>query len=91
MTKHIIVISDGDPTPPTNAVINQLAAAKITVTAVLTAAHGNDLGALNAMQNLANKTKGRFYNVTNPKALPADLPEGGPADLAAPDLRGPAA
>jgi uncharacterized membrane protein len=70
MSKHIVIISDGDPTPPTNAVINQLAASKVTVTCVLTAAHGNDLGAINVMRNLANKTKGRFYNVTNPKALP---------------------
>jgi len=70
MTKHIVIISDGDPTPPTSQVINQLASNKITVTAVLTAAHGNDLGAFSVMRNLANRTKGRFYNVTNPRALP---------------------
>jgi uncharacterized membrane protein/Mg-chelatase subunit ChlD len=70
MSKHIVVISDGDPTPPSARVINQLVASKITVTAVLTAAHGNDPGALQIMRNLATKTKGRFYNVTNPKALP---------------------
>jgi hypothetical protein len=70
MSKHIVVISDGDPTPPSNRVISQLAASKITVTTVLTAAHGNDPGALQVMRNLAVKTKGRFYNVTNPKALP---------------------
>jgi uncharacterized membrane protein/Mg-chelatase subunit ChlD len=70
MTKHIIIISDGDPTPPTPQVIRQLVANKITVTAVLVAAHGGDSIGLNAMQNLAQKTKGRFYNVTNPKALP---------------------
>jgi uncharacterized membrane protein/Mg-chelatase subunit ChlD len=70
MSKHIVVISDGDPTPPTAAVINKLAASKITVTAVLTAAHGNDANSLQVMRNLAMKTKGRFYNVTNPKALP---------------------
>jgi uncharacterized membrane protein len=70
MTRHIVIISDGDPTPPTAQVINQLVANKVTVTAVLTAAHGNDLGAFSVMQNLAKRTKGRFYNVTNPKALP---------------------
>ena len=70
MSKHIVVISDGDPTPPSPRVISQLIASKITVTAVLTAAHGNDPGALQIMRNLAQKTKGRFYNVTNPKALP---------------------
>jgi uncharacterized membrane protein/Mg-chelatase subunit ChlD len=70
MNKHIVVISDGDPTDPTPAVINQLAKSKITVTTVLTAAHGNDLHAFSIMRNLAQKTNGRFYNVTNPKALP---------------------
>ncbi len=70
MTKHIVVISDGDPTPPTPKVVSQLMASKITVTTVLCAAHGNDPGSLNAMRNLANKTNGRFYNVANPKALP---------------------
>lgn len=70
MSKHMIIISDGDPTPPTPQILNQLAAAKVTVTAILTAAHGNDLAAQNVMQNLARRTKGRFYNVTNPRALP---------------------
>ena len=70
MSKHIVVISDGDPTPPSARVISQLAASKITVTTVLTAAHGNDPGAMSIMRNLAVRTKGRFYNVTNPRALP---------------------
>ncbi len=70
MSRHIVVISDGDPTDPSTAVINQLARDKITVTAVLCAAHGNDSHAIFMMKNLATRTKGRFYNVTNPKALP---------------------
>ena len=70
MTKHIIVISDGDPAPPSRGVINSLIANKITVTTVIVAAHGNDPGALQVMRDLATKTKGRFYNVTNPEALP---------------------
>ncbi|MFI5455065.1 MAG: VWA domain-containing protein [Isosphaerales bacterium] len=70
MSKHIVVISDGDPTPPSPRVVKQLADSKVTVTTILTAAHGSDLGAVRVMQNLAKATKGRFYNVTNPKALP---------------------
>jgi len=70
MSRHIVIISDGDPTPPSSSVIADLVRDKITVTAVLTAAHGNDPGAALTMRNLANRTKGRFYNVTNPKALP---------------------
>jgi uncharacterized membrane protein len=70
MSKHIVIISDGDPTPPSARVISQLAASKVTVTTVLTAAHGNDPGALSIMHNLAQRTKGNFYDVKNPKALP---------------------
>ncbi len=70
MSKHIVVISDGDPTAPSTRVIDQLARSKVTVTCVLAAAHGNDPGATAIMRNLAMKTKGRFYIVTNPKALP---------------------
>ena len=40
------------------------------MTTVLTAAHGNDPRAQSIMRNLAVRTKGRFYNVTNPRALP---------------------
>ncbi len=68
MTRHIIVISDGDPTPPTNAIIRQLVAAQDHRHR---RAGGRPRRATPAdmftMQNLANKTKGRFYNVTNPR------------------------
>jgi len=70
MSRHIVLITDGDPAPPSNQVVNALIRDKITVTTVLTAAHGNDAGAAFVMKNLATRTKGRFYNVTNPKALP---------------------
>jgi uncharacterized membrane protein len=70
MSKHIVIITDGDPAPPTTSLMNQLIQSKVTVTTILTAAHGNDPGALSVMRNLAVRTKGRFYNVTNPRALP---------------------
>ncbi len=70
MTKHIIVISDGDPAAPSPGVMAQLVANKITVTTVIVAAHGNDPGSIQTMRDMAVKTKGRFYQVTNPKALP---------------------
>ena len=69
-SRLIIIISDGDPTPPTSQAIQQLVAAKVQVTTVLTAAHGNDVQGVRTMQDLAQRTKGRFYNVTNPRALP---------------------
>ncbi len=69
-SRLVIVISDGDPTPPSSRAIQALTQAKVQVTTVMTAAHGNDIQGLRTMQDLANKTKGRFYNVTNPRALP---------------------
>ena len=70
MTKHIIVISDGDPAAPSPGVMRQLIANKITVTTVIVAAHGNDPGSIQTMRDMAVQTRGRFYQVTNPKALP---------------------
>jgi len=66
--KHVIVITDGDPQPPTPQLLNDLAAAKITCTGVCIFPHtpaskGN-------LQNMAVATKGRFYDVTDPTALP---------------------
>ena len=69
-SRLIIVISDGDPTPPSARAIAALKQAKVQVTSVLTAAHGNDVQGLRTMQDLATQTKGRFYNVTSPRALP---------------------
>jgi hypothetical protein len=70
MTKHIIVVTDGDPAAPTPAVVKSFVDSKITVTTVGVAVHGNDLMGQRALANLAKLTKGRFYNVTNNKALP---------------------
>ncbi|MFM7319088.1 MAG: VWA domain-containing protein, partial [bacterium] len=58
-SRLIIIISDGDPTPPTSQAIQQLVAAKVQVTTVLTAAHGNDVQGVRTMQDLAQRTKGR--------------------------------
>ncbi len=67
--RHVIAISDGDPAPPTPALLNQFVANKITVTTVMVAGHGSPSDNA-SMNNTAQKTGGRFYNITNPKALP---------------------
>ena len=73
MTKHIVVISDGDPAPPTASVMSQLVQSKVTVTTILITSHSNDSNLLSVMRNMALRTKGRFYNVTNPRALPRSI------------------
>ncbi len=66
--KHMIVISDGDPTPPSNRVINSLVRQKVTVSTVAVGAHGP--AESRVLQNLANATNGKFYAVNNANALP---------------------
>ena len=87
MSKHIVVISDGDPTPPSARVISQLVASKITVTAVLTAAHGNDPGAMQRDAEPRHPDQGPVLQRHQPQGPAADLPEGGADDLAPADLR----
>lgn len=68
MTKHMIIISDGDPSAPSNAVLNGYVNSKISVTTVSVAAHGRFEKTL--MRRIAATTKGTYYEVANPKALP---------------------
>ena len=73
-TKHVIIISDGDP-PCTLALLGPMAAKGITVTTVGVATHGGIEN--NHMQDIADaappkgEKKGHFYNVTDPSKLPA--------------------
>ncbi len=70
MTKHIVVISDGDPAPPTGGIMQQLIQGRITVTTILITSHSNDPNLVTVMRTMATRTKGNFYYVTNPRALP---------------------
>jgi len=66
--KHMIIISDGDPTAPGNAILQALANLKVTVTTVAVGAHGQ-IGA-GVLQRIANATGGKYYIAKNPRALP---------------------
>lgn len=66
--KHMIMISDGDPSPPTFTTIGAFQKAKIQISAVAVGAHGQ-VGH-QTLQNIANSTGGKYYAVNNPKALP---------------------
>jgi uncharacterized membrane protein/Mg-chelatase subunit ChlD len=70
MTKHMIVVTDGDPAPTSPAIISSLVNAKITVTTVGVGVHGQDVMGQRHLANLAKQTGGRNYIVTNNKALP---------------------
>ncbi len=66
--KHMIIISDGDPSPPTGRVVQALIAAKVTVSTVAVGTHGP--AGSKVMADLAADTGGKYYAVSNPNALP---------------------
>jgi uncharacterized membrane protein len=64
--KHIIVFSDGDPTAPTQQLMDSMAADRITVSTVMIAGHSGP----DTMNWMAVQGRGRFYNITSPDQLP---------------------
>jgi uncharacterized membrane protein len=67
--RHAIIISDGDPQPPTQGLLDKYKAAQITCTTIMVAGHGSQAD-LASMKYTAQYLGGNFYNVTNPKNLP---------------------
>ncbi|MCA9121045.1 MAG: VWA domain-containing protein [Planctomycetaceae bacterium] len=66
--KHMIVISDGDPSPPGFATVGAYKKANVQVSTVAVGTHGP--AGSKVLQDLAQDTGGRYYVVKNPKALP---------------------
>ena len=67
--KHVIIISDGDPAPPSQQLLDGFVADGITITTVMVGGHGTVTDARN-MQGVAEYTGGTYYNVVNPNQLP---------------------
>jgi uncharacterized membrane protein/Mg-chelatase subunit ChlD len=66
--KHMIVISDGDPAPPSGRVIKALAGLKVTVSTVAVGSHGP--AGSRVLARLSSATGGKYYVVRNARALP---------------------
>ncbi len=66
--KHMIIISDGDPSPPRPATIQRLRSMKVKVSTVAVGSHGT-LGS-NIMQRISTATGGKYYVVKRAAALP---------------------
>ena len=66
--KHMIVISDGDPTPASSGILAQYTSAKIKISTVAVGSHGP--AGSNELKRIANKTGGNYYVVQNASALP---------------------
>jgi len=67
--KHMIIISDGDPQPPTPALVNDFKAAGVTVSTVAINPHGGTDVSL--LQGIAQATGGRYYFPQDPSLLPS--------------------
>jgi uncharacterized membrane protein len=68
-TKHMIVLSDGDPAPPSDSLLQAIRAAGITISTVCYGGHGQDLY-LQRMQEIAAAGKGESYFLRSPDDLP---------------------
>ncbi len=65
--RHVIMISDGDASPPSSKLLDRYVKAGITISTVGVYPHSP--GDLARMQMIAKETKGRYYEVTTPGRL----------------------
>jgi uncharacterized membrane protein/Mg-chelatase subunit ChlD len=68
--KHMIIISDGDPTPPTPGTIMALQKQSVKVTTVTVGDPNHAPQGIPLMQGIAMQTGGKHYIVKDAKALP---------------------
>ena len=61
--KHMIIISDGDPSPPLPGLLAQFAQGGISISTVAICPHPGDDLAIATMTDIANRTGGRYYLV----------------------------
>ena len=66
--KHVIIISDGDPTPPTNALLQKFIAEKIKISTCAVGTHGP--AGSTPLKKIAQATGGRYYVIKDARALP---------------------
>ncbi|MBN8245934.1 MAG: VWA domain-containing protein, partial [Verrucomicrobia bacterium] len=64
--KHLIVFSDGDPNAPTDALMKDLVAARVTISTVMIGGHVQPT----TMERMAAQGGGRFYDVKSAAMLP---------------------
>ncbi|MDB5388197.1 MAG: hypothetical protein JWM11_3843, partial [Planctomycetaceae bacterium] len=68
-TKHMIIISDGDPPPPTDDLIKDFIANEISVSMVAIEPHGGR--EISTMRAISNVTRGTYYFPASPDELPS--------------------
>lgn len=68
-TKHMIIISDGDPSPPPPDLVNDFISSKVSVSMVAIHPHGGQ--DISKMRAIAGVTGGRYYFPKDPNQLPS--------------------
>lgn len=68
--KHMIIISDGDPSPPLPPLVKDFQASQITVSTIAIWPH-DGLGGTALLRQIASATGGRFYYPQDPRLLPS--------------------
>lgn len=69
--KHMIVMSDGDPSQPSASLLKRCRKARITVSTICYFAHGGAQGpSVDLMKRIANVTGGKYYYLDDAKKLP---------------------
>lgn len=66
--KHMIIISDGDPTPPSQGLLDEFAVAKVKISTVAVGSHGP--AGSQTLEEIAERTGGTYYEAVNSSALP---------------------
>ena len=67
--KHMIIISDGDPQPPSVQLLDQFNKAQISISTVAVFPHNGAAGT-GTLEFIARQTGGRFYFPQDPQKLP---------------------
>ncbi|MGE4620005.1 MAG: glutamine amidotransferase [Planctomycetota bacterium] len=68
-SKHVVVISDGDPPPPGQLLVDAYVKSKIRISTICIKPHTGSDGTAR-MKKIAQDTGGRYYFVSNPTRLP---------------------
>ncbi|MGD0091865.1 MAG: glutamine amidotransferase, partial [Planctomycetota bacterium] len=66
--KHCIMITDGDPSPPTSATLAAAKQASVTISTISIFPHGG--AEISTLKDVAAQTGGRYYSADDPRKLP---------------------
>ena len=63
--KHVVILSDGSPKPPSDQTLQMLRQNRVRVSTIVMGTAGSD-----TLRRIASRTGGKYYVVENPRVLP---------------------